>query len=70
MPATSVHGTADVLEGVKLLTIVVGQNEAPFGSHAEHGSGLVKGEVVGAPGASRLAGKLEGRHMVCIHPII
>ena len=70
MPATSVHGTADVHGGVKMPTIIVGQYEAPLGSHAKHGSGLVKGELVGAPGASRLAGKLEGRHMVRIYPII
>ncbi len=51
-------------------TIVVGQDEAPLGCDTEHGPGLVKGELVGAPGAPRLARQLEGGHMMRIHPVI
>ena len=51
-------------------TIVVGQDEAPLGGDAEHRPGLVKGKLVGAAGAPRLACQLEGWHMVRIHPIV
>ena len=51
-------------------TIVVGQDEAPLGCDAEHGAGLVEGELVGAPGATRLACQLEGGHMMRIHPVV
>ena len=51
-------------------TIVVGEDEAPFGGHTEHCPGLVKGELVGSAGAPGLACQLEGRNMMGIHPVI
>ena len=48
----------------------MGQDEAPLGCDTEHRPGLVKGELVGAPGAPRLARQLEGGHMMRIHPVI
>lgn len=51
-------------------TVVVGEDEAPLGGDAEHRAGLVKGKLVGATGAPRLARQLEGWHMVRIHPVV
>ncbi len=51
-------------------TVVVGKNEAPLGCDTEHRPGLIKSELVGAPGAPCLARQLEGRHMMRIHPVI
>ena len=57
----------DCREGV---TIVVGQDEAPFGGDTQHGPALIKGKLVGPAGAPCLAGQLEGGDMMSVHAFI